>query len=105
MQKLYSEFPYEIYGERLIRKVLYQYGIRHTSREYADCVDAGAMAYMYCISRFAIIKCFHVEAYLNKVIKIFINCALIISNEDRYICREHNLKHIHLDNMNNINRF
>lgn len=105
VEELFHEFPYEKYGERLIKKTLNQFNLRPNDYEYAECTDAGMMAYIYCINRFAVIKCVHAEAYLNKVIKIYIKCALFICRDSRNICQEHNFKLVELDNVDNIDKF
>lgn len=105
MKTLFNRFPYEEYGERLIKIALRQYGIRVNSYEYTECADAGMMAYMYSINRCAVINCIYVEAYLNKVIRIYIKCALVIYNEYKNICKEHNFKLVELDNLDNMNKY
>ena len=105
VNRLFDEFPYEKYGERLIKNVLNQLDIKPNSYEYAECIEAGMMAYVYCINRFAVIKCVYIEAYLNKVIKIYVKCTLIICRESQNICRENKFKLIELDNLDNIGRF
>lgn len=105
VKELFDLFPYEKYGERLIKKVLSQLDIKPNSYEYAECFDAGMMAYIYCINRFAVIKCVYFEAYLNKVIKIYAKCALIICRESRNICKENNFKLVELNNLDITGRF
>ena len=102
---MFDEYPYEKYGEKLIKLVLYQLHVNPSSYEYEECIDAGMMAYLYCINRFAVIKCIYIEAYLKKVIKIYIKCALIISRESQNICKENKFKLIELDNVDNMDRF
>lgn len=105
MKTLLEKFPFEKYGDGLIKIALYQYGIRVNSYEYSECFDAGMMAYFYSISRCAVINCIHVRAYLNKVIRIYIKCALVICSEAHNICKENNFKLIEIDNIDNINKF
>lgn len=105
VNELYGVFPYEKYGERFINKALSQLGVGSNDYEYTECMDAGMMAYMYCIHRFAVIKCVYTNAYLNKVIKIYVKCALVVCRESRNICKKHNFKLIELDNIDNTDKF
>lgn len=105
VEELYSKFPYEKFAKGLILKTVNQFGVRQNSYEYDDCFDAGMMAYIYCIHRFAVIDCIYKRAYMYKVISIYIKCAIIVSSESRNICKENHFKLIELDNLDNRNRF
>ena len=105
VQDLFHEYPFEEYGERLIIIILRQYGIRDNSYEYAECFETGVMAYLYSINRFAVIKRIYVKAYIKKVIKIYIKCALVICNESKNICNENGFKHVELDQIENSNKY
>lgn len=113
MQKIYSEevkkllveYPFEKCGEKLIKNIIYQYNIRNYSYEYDECFDAGMQAYLYSIHRCAAIKCFYVESYIKKVMRIYIKCAIVICNESRNICKENGFKNVELDQIENNNKY
>ncbi|MBC8589655.1 hypothetical protein [Wansuia hejianensis] len=105
VKALYEKYPFEEYGDRLIKTILLQYGIREGKYECAECYEAGVMAYVYSMNRFAVIECIYIKAYIKKIINIYIKCALVICNESRNICKENGFRHIELDQIDNINKY
>lgn len=105
VEKLSQQYPFDSYGERLIKHIIRQCNIRENNYKYAECFDAGMLAYLYSLNRCVVIKCTHVEAYMKKVIRIYVKCALLICNEGRNICEEHGFKLVSLDQIENINKY
>lgn len=90
-------YPFEKYAEQPIAKELSKKGIYPAQGRYADCYDAGMFAYLYSIHRCAYMRYSHVEAYIKKMIRIYIVCALVVYDETRNLCRENGLREIRLD--------
>lgn len=106
VEKLSQQYPFDTYGEGLIKRIIrHQCNIRENDYKYAECFDAGMLAYFYSLNRCVVIKCVNVEAYMKKVIRIYVKCALVICNEGRNICEEHGFKLISLDQIENINKY
>ena len=42
---------------------------------YADCYDAGMLAYLYSVHRCAYMGYAHIEAYTAKMIRIYLICG------------------------------
>ena len=98
IDEYYGKYPFEEYAQNYIRYVLAFMRISENRAEYQECVSAGELAYIYSISRCACMKYENVEAYIRKVVRIYIKCSLIIYHETQLICRNNNFKHIELDN-------
>lgn len=98
IDEYYDRYPFEKYAQDYIRYVLAFMRIAENRAEYQECVSAGELAYMYSISRCACMMYENVEAYIRKVVRIYIKCSLIIYHEAQLICRNNHLKHIELDN-------
>ena len=77
-------------------------GIFYNKREYSDCLSVSAIAYMYSISQCAYrgYDGKHVKGYIKKLMPIYINCQLIIYDDERNLCQTNNLKQINIDDEN-----
>lgn len=90
---LFDKWSFEMIAHKKILWQLQRSGIYPGNRLYDDCYDAGMLAYLYTIHRCALMDYQHVEAYLWKLIRIFINCAIVVgkrnyptSYNDQWIC-------------------
>ena len=101
----FTKFPYELYGERAIKKRLGWFGIHKNKAMYDDCFDAGVMAYMYSIHRCGASGYDYFLPYLYKMIRIYILCALIIYNDSRNICKINGFNEINISKEENTQRY
>jgi hypothetical protein len=92
-----SRYPFEIYADCYIKKRLALHRIHSNHSHYADCYDAGMMAYLYSVHRCAEMSYAHVEPYIKKVICIYIVCALVINNDSKNLCNANGFREIKLD--------
>ena len=97
VRKYIENYPFEIYADKYIIQELNRYRIYTTHGNYDDCYDAGMIAYLYSVHRCAFMKYNHTEAYIKKMIRIYIICALVIYNETYNICKENGFQEIRLD--------
>jgi len=92
-----QQYPFEEYAEKYIRRVLYIHKISRSHGMHDDCYDAGMMAYLYSIHRCACMQYTHTQAYIKKMIRIYVVCAIVIYHESRNICRTNGFSEIRLD--------
>lgn len=97
LEELYIRYPFEKYGEIYIKSNLHEYEIYPSRIEYAECYDAGVLAYLYSIHRCAALDCDYAIPYMRKMIRIYIKCALFIHNDARNLCRENNFHEMRLE--------
>lgn len=90
-------WPYEEWVEQLIRRQLSRWGIPKHHHLYADCYDAGMLAYLYTIHRCALMGYRHVVPYLIKMIRVLTICALVVGRETENICQTNYLRPYRLD--------
>ena len=90
-------YPFEQYGDRLIRSVLFQNGVYSSHAAYADCYDSGMLAYLYSIHRCAAMSYDHVVPYLRKMIRVYMICALVVYRDAENLCRANNFREVRLD--------
>lgn len=83
----FARFPFEEYAEQTIKKRLAFYGIRPGNSAYDEGYDAGMLAYLYSMHRCAALACDYAVPYLRKMIRIYINCALLLSRDAENLCR------------------
>ena len=96
--KIYLEcYPFEEYAERHIKKAIYRWNVYASHEQYADCYDAGMLAYMYSIHRCAMMNCDYTAAYIKKMIQVYVVCALVVSGETRNICKKNGFTEIRVD--------
>ena len=91
------QYPFEEYAEVFIRRALCRYNIYRTHGMYDDCYDAGMLAYLYSIHRCAAAQYTHTQAYIKKMIRIYIICAMVVYQESKNICRVNGLRETCLD--------
>jgi hypothetical protein len=90
-------YPFEEYAERHIKKEIYKNGIYPSQAQYADCYDAGMLAYLYSIHRCAAMNCNYAVSYIRKMIRIYIICALVVYRDAKNLCRTNGFREIRLD--------
>lgn len=94
VELLYRKYPYEVYGEPVIKKELRKKGVRYSQLEYQECYDAASDAYLYSIHQCALRDYPYVEQYIRKMVSIAINWGLVLANERRNICRMNGLREV-----------
>lgn len=94
-----TKYPFEDFAAQRILKQMKYYRIYPSQARYADCYDAGMMAYLYSIHRCAYIGCQNVEAYITKMVRIFLICAMNSFQDSKELCRENNLREVRLDQL------
>ncbi|MCI8852991.1 MAG: hypothetical protein HFI32_05735 [Lachnospiraceae bacterium] len=99
VQELYQKYPFETYGDPLIRKCLCKWGIQEHHLAFQDCYDAAIETYLYSIHRCALCGYEYVEYYIKKMIPFAVIWGLNIHNEGRNICREHHFRQVELDGL------
>lgn len=97
VQKLYQDYPFETFGEPVIKRAIKKNGISEHRIEYQECYAAATDAYMYSIHRCAFCGYLNVGAYIKKMVAIAIIWGIIIANENKYLCKVNNLKNINID--------
>lgn len=97
VQELYRQYPFETFGDPMIRHLLLRYRVFPHMAAYQDCYDAASDAYMFGIHRCAFCGYTGVGEYIRKLIPIAAKCALAVADEGRIICQENDLKRIYLD--------
>ncbi len=91
-------YPFEECGDRLIRAVLFRhFQLRSRQAEYEDCYEAGMLAYLYSIHRCAVLECSYTVPYIRKMVRIYVNCALVVYHDTRELCRKNQLSEVRLD--------
>lgn len=97
VEQYFQNYPFEQYGHGFICKALCRFRICRGRAEYDDCYEAGMVAYLYSIHRCAALNCDYTIPYIQKMIRIYILCALVIADDLRNICRSNSLRPIHID--------
>ena len=92
-------FPYEIYGDPIIKKKMKYFGIKEHQLEYQECYSIAMETYIYSIHRCAFCEYSHFEYYNRKMIKLAILWGILLSRENIFICKENNLRLIELNAM------
>ena len=105
VNKYIERYPFEKYANAYIVKELYKYRINTSHDNYDDCYSAGMVAYLYSIHRCAYMKYSHTEAYIKKMIRIYIICALVIYDDTYNLCKENDFKEVRLDAETSQNRY
>ena len=100
-----NRYPFEDYAERYINRELYLRKIYPSQSRYADCYDAGMLAYLYSIHRCAAMQYNHTAPYIKKMIRIYIICAIVVYDETNNLCRVNGLREIRLDADTSANRY
>ena len=97
VNEYYLRYPFEEYGEPSIKRQLSSYRIFTHQARYQDCYDAGMMAYLFSIHRCAYMGVENVRAYINKMIRIYIICALVIYDDAGNLCRINGFREVRID--------
>ena len=92
-----NRYPFEEYAERYLKRQLCIYEIFPAQDRYADCFDAGLLAYLYSIHRCAAMQYNHAAAYIKKMIRIYIICAVIIYRDAKELCQVNGFQEIRLN--------
>ena len=90
-------YPFEQYGHKVIANTLSRNRIFPSHGEYADCFEAGMIAYLYSVHRCASMNCDYTVPYIRKMVRIYIVCALVIYNDAKNLCRINGFREIRLD--------
>ena len=97
VEAYFEAYPFEQF-DRVIRYIiLYRYGIRSQEAAFADCYEAGMLAYLYSIHRCAALGCDYTAFYIRKMVRIYVGCALVIWHETQEICKQNHLFELRLD--------
>lgn len=99
VDKLLQRYPFEGFASQRLRRQLRYFHIYPSQARYDDCYDAGMMAYLYTIHRCAYMGYSYVEAYMTKLIRIYLICAAIVFPDAQNLCRENNLRELNLDRL------
>lgn len=94
----YKKYPFDRYGEKHIKGELFRLGIVVNRGEYADCYDAGMLAYLYSIHRCAALNCDYAPSYIKKMIQIYIRCARTVYRDSHNFCRINKCREVRVDN-------
>ena len=97
VNEYYHRYSFEEYGEPSIQKQLSNYRIFSHQARYQDCYDAGMLAYLFSIHRCAYMGIENVRAYINKMIRIYVVCALVIYDDVRNLCKANDFKEVRID--------
>jgi len=92
-----NRYPFEEYGEPLIIKLLNHYKIFSYQARYHDCFEAGMLAYLFSMHRCAYLGIKNVKAYINKMIRIYVICALTIYDDTKNLCKANDFKEVRID--------
>ena len=98
-------YPFEECAERSISIELKKRGVFPSQGRYADCYDAGMLAYLYSVHRCAFMQYGHTEAYIRKMIRIYVSCALIIYDDTKNLCTENGFREIRFDADTSLDRY
>lgn len=63
------------------------------------------LAYLYSIHRCAFMSYNHVAAYIKKMIKIYIICALVVYDDSKNLCKANGFKEIKLNADESANKY
>lgn len=99
VERLLKQYPFEGFASRCLRRQLRYFHIYPSQARYDDCYDAGMMAYLYTIHRCAYMGYSYVEAYMAKLIRIYLICAVIVFPDAQNLCKENNLRELNLDQL------
>lgn len=102
--KLYSIYPFEVYGIPYLEKELRKYGIFKNRVEYAECFEIAMIGYLYSIHRCACMNYTHTENYIKFMIRCCIKIGLVLANKDVSSLKSENYKVIYIDDENNRGR-
>lgn len=99
IHNVFERFPFEEFGERCFRKLIWRFRIRENDILHDECYDAAMQAYLYSCCRCSIKRDYEkfFEAYLYKVMKIYFMCAFVITKHVENIAKENNLRLIKID--------
>lgn len=103
--KLYNEYPYEVYGDPYLHKILKFYGIRQSEEAFAECYEVAMIGYIYSIHRCAYMGYTHTDNYIKFMIRCCIKMGIVLANKERYAMQSENYKMVYLDDEINRNRF
>ena len=95
----FEKYPFDRFGELLIKKELCRCSINKSRAEYDDCYDAGMLAYLYSIHRCAVIGCQYVLLYTKKMIRIYVKCARSLYRDEHNLCVVNHLRLVSTDRL------
>ena len=95
--ELYNKYPYEEFGKPIIERILRYLRIHEGRYCHQECCAAGDLAYIYSIHRFSVIDIIYAKAYISKVMKKYIICAIIISDDTKNLCDANDFRCVRID--------
>ena len=105
VDEYYKRYPFEDFAERIIRYRLRKNEIYPSQAKYDDCYDACVLAYLYSIHRCAYLGVDYVRAYISKMIRIYMMCAIVVYDDAKNLCRENNFREVRIDAEYSVDRF
>lgn len=97
--EMYELYPYEKYGEVCFKRLRWRFRIRKDSYLYDECYSIAMKVYLYTMCRCSLKN--HtpalINAYLYKVMGIFIICVINTYDERKNICVLNNLRSVDID--------
>ena len=97
VNEYYKRYPFEDFAERVIKYRLRKSEIYPSQARYDDCYDACVLAYLYSIHRCAYLGVDYVNAYMRKMINIYMFCALVIYDDVKNLCKANNFSTVYVD--------
>ncbi len=97
VSQYFEKYPFERFGESLIQRELWRRSITKSRAEYADCYDAGMLAYLYSIHRCAVNGCHYVSFYVQKMIRIYVQCARVVYRDAHNICTLYRFREVNVE--------
>ena len=103
----FERYPFEQFGEPQIKRELIRHSIFKNRAEYDDCYDAGMLAYLYSIHRCAAKGCHYVSFYVQKMIRIYVQCARVVYRDAHNICKLYHFREVNAERsrITNFNSF
>lgn len=92
-----EQYPFDKAVERAVLSALRRYRISPGDAIFADCYDAGMLAYLYSIHRCAAMNYSHVIPYIRKMIRLYVGQARFLSRDLSLLCAENDLRPTYLD--------
>lgn len=80
-EQLMIKYPYEDF-QSYFKYTIKKYGVYEGKYAWQECIEATYFAYLYSLYRCAAQGYTYVSAYVRKVGRIFVCCAVIISSEE-----------------------
>ena len=93
----FLQYPFESFAQRAIERYLARRGLFPSNAAYADCYDAGMLAYLYTVHRCAQMQYGHIKPYFLKMLRIYITDALIVYRDEHNLCEINGFREMRID--------